>query len=86
MLKYFSLLSFLFFPVHQRWLVYRKNLHKVRINYAVKKVIIPYLQGEDDGEDWGLRGDRREEAMCARYPIPRPILRQDSQVCPGDTN
>jgi len=33
---------------------------------------------------WG--GIEGEEAMCARYPIPRPILRQDSQVCPGDTN
>jgi len=74
MLKYLSLLSFLFSPVHQRWLVYRKNLHKVRINYAVKKVIIPYLQGEDDGEDWGLRGDRRRggDVRQISYPSAHP--------------
>jgi len=46
----------------------------VRINYAVKKVIIPYLQGEDDGEDWGMRGDRRRggDVRQISYPSAHP--------------
>lgn len=52
-------------------LVYRKNLHKVRINYAVKKVIIPYLQYSDETRG----GDEWQRDSCASIcPVPALLL------------
>lgn len=55
-------------------LVYRKNLHKVRINYAVEKVIIPYLQYSDETRGGEGRGGRwvARRLVCFYLPSTCP--------------